>query len=64
MVGKTREERKMAALLRAQLSLKHACERIDHAEDVIKPQLESMRELAKTQRIAIEVEPEDVGETT
>jgi hypothetical protein len=64
MVGKTREERKMAALLRAQLSLKHACERIDHAEDVIRPQLESMRELAKTQRLAIEVSPEDVGETT
>jgi hypothetical protein len=64
MIGRTREERKMAALLREQLSLKHACERIDHAEDVVKPQLEEMRELAKTQRLALEVSPEDVGSTT
>lgn len=60
MIGRTREERKMAALLRAQLSLKHAIERIDHAEDVIKPQLLEMRELAKTQNITLEIEPGDV----
>ena len=61
MVGKTRAERKMAAVLRAQLSLKHACERIDHAEDVVKPQLELMRELARTQDVELEIEPSDVG---
>lgn len=38
----TREQKKWAAARRAQLALKHALERIDFAEDVIKPELEAM----------------------
>jgi hypothetical protein len=60
VIGRTREERKAAAVLRAQLSLKQAIERIDYAEDVIKPQLEEMRELAKTHHVAVEIEPGDL----
>ena len=62
MVGKTREERKAAAALRAQLSLTHAFERIDYAEDVIAPQLLKMRALAATQHVKIEIEAGDLGE--
>lgn len=53
MTGSTREERKVAAFLRAQLALKHANERIDFDFDVIKPKLEQMRELAKNNRLEI-----------
>jgi hypothetical protein len=61
MVGKTRQERKAAAVLRAQLSLKQAIERIDYAEDVIAPKLMEMREIAKTETIdAIEIEAGDL----
>jgi len=38
----SREQKKWAAARRAQLALKHAMERIDYAEDVIKPELEAM----------------------
>ena len=61
MIGRTREERKAAALLRAQLSLKHAIERIDYAEDVVKPKLEELRELAKTQKVTLEIEEGDLA---
>ena len=60
MVGKTREERKVAAALRAQLSLKHALERIDYAEDVIKPQLEEMRALGAANHVTVEIEAGDL----
>jgi len=38
----TREQRKWAAKRRAELALKNAFDRIDWAEDVIKPELEAM----------------------
>lgn len=55
MIGSTREERKVAAYLRAQLALKHQYERIDYAEDVVKPKLKEMRELAKNNNLEIEM---------
>lgn len=55
MYGSTREERKAAAYLRAELSLKQAMERIDYDFDVIKPKLEEMRELAKTNNLELEI---------
>lgn len=60
MIGRSRAERKAAAVLRAQLSLKHALERIDYQEDVIKPKLAEIRELETTQHVAIEAGPEDL----
>jgi hypothetical protein len=54
VIGRTRAERKAAAVLRAQLSLKHAVERIDYDFDVIKPKLEEIRALEQTQNVAIE----------
>ena len=45
MTGRTKAEQKAAAVLRAQLGLKHALERIDFAHDVIKPKLEEIRQL-------------------
>lgn len=38
----TREQKKWAVARRAQLALKHAFERIDWTEDVIKPELEDL----------------------
>lgn len=61
MVGRTRAERKAAALLRAQLSLKHALERIDYAEDVIKPKLAEIKQLEATKKVAIEIEEGDLA---
>lgn len=55
MVGRTRQERKAAAYLRAQLALKQSIERIDYDFDVIQPKLAEMRELAKTNNLEIEV---------
>lgn len=55
MIGSTREERKTAAYMRAELALKHAMERIDYDFDVIKPKLQEMRELAKSNKIELEV---------
>lgn len=60
MIGRTRAERKAAALLRAQLSLKHAIERIDYAEDVVKPKLEEIRRLEATQNVTLEIEEGDL----
>ncbi len=60
MVGKTREERKVAAYLRAQLSLKHALERIDYAEDVVAPQLLEMRQQAALNNVSVEIEAGDL----
>ena len=54
MIGRSRAERKAAAVLRAQLSLKQQLERIDHAFDVIAPKLAEIRELESTQHVAIE----------
>jgi hypothetical protein len=45
LTGRTRAEQKAAAVLRAQLGLKQALERIDFAHDVIKPKLLEIREL-------------------
>ena len=60
MIGRTRAQRKAAALLRAQLSLKHALERIDYAEDVIKPKLAEIRGLESTQKVTPEIEEGDL----
>jgi hypothetical protein len=54
MVGRSRAERKAAAILRAQLGLKQALERIDHAEDVVKPRLMQIRELEEGNVVEIE----------
>jgi hypothetical protein len=54
VIGRTRAERKASAVLRAQLSLKHALERIDYNLDVIAPKLEEIRALEATQHVAIE----------
>jgi hypothetical protein len=62
MIGRTREERKIAARLRAELALKHAFERIDHAEDVVKPILLQQRELAATNNIKVELEEGEFSE--
>ena len=43
----TRDQKKWAAKRRAQLSLKHAFDRIDWTEDVIKPELEAMEKGTK-----------------
>lgn len=61
MIGRSRAERKASAVLRAQLSLKHALERIDYDFDVIRPKLAEIRELETTQRVAIEAGPEDLS---
>jgi hypothetical protein len=50
-----------AALLRAQLSLKHALERIDFAEDVVKPKLEEIRQIEATQKVTLEIEEGDLA---
>ena len=60
MVGRTKAEKKASAVLRAQLSLKHALERIDYAEDVIKPKLAEIRELETTNYVEIEAGPQDL----
>jgi len=60
VIGSTREERKLSALLRAKLSLKQAFERIDYAEDVVKPEVLALRELAKSNVVEIEAGPEDL----
>ena len=54
MIGSSRAEKKASAYLRAQLSLKQAFERIDYAEDVVKPQLLAIR--AKEQQEIVEIE--------
>lgn len=60
MIGRTRAERKAAALLRAQLSLKHALERIDYAEDVVAPKLAEIRRLEATKKVTLEIEEGDL----
>ncbi len=60
MIGRTRAQRKAAALLRAQLSLKHALERIDYAEDVVKPKLAEIRALEAGQKVTLEIEEGDL----
>jgi len=47
-------------VLRAQLSLKHAIERIDYAEDVVKPKLEEIRQIEATQKVTLEIEEGDL----
>lgn len=61
MIGRTRAQRKAAALLRAQLSLTHAYERIDYAEDVIKPKLAEIAAKEKTKAITVEAEEGDLA---
>ena len=60
MIGRTRAERKASALMRAKLSLQHAYERIDYAEDVIKPKLAEIRKLEATQKVDVEIEEGDL----
>lgn len=60
MLGRTRSQKKASALLRAQLSLKHSLERIDFAEDVIKPKLAEIAALEKTQHVDLEIEEGDL----
>ena len=64
MIGSSRAERKASAYLRAQLSLKQAYERIDYAEDVVKPQLLAIRKAEATQEIeaAGELEEPDAAD--
>jgi hypothetical protein len=63
VIGRTRAERKRAALLRAQLSLKHAVERIDYDFDVIHPALNEMRQREITEKVNVIVEEGDLRET-
>jgi hypothetical protein len=58
MIGRTRAERKTAAFLRAQLSLKQALERIDFDFDVVAPKLEEMRQLEATHDVEVQAELE------
>ena len=60
MIGRSRAEKKVSALLRAQLSLQQAYERIDFAEDVIKPKLMEIRQKEKTKEITVEAEAGDL----
>lgn len=59
MLGRTREQRKASAFLRAQLSLKQAVERIDYDFDVIRPKLAEIAEIEKTAQPGIGPSPED-----
>lgn len=61
MIGRSRAEREAAAVLRAQLSLKHALERIAYAEEVVKPKLEEIRKLEATKKVVIEIEEGDLS---
>ena len=45
------------------MSLKHALERIDYAEDVIAPKLQEIRALEKTKKVDLEIEPGDLVES-
>jgi len=58
MVGSSRAEKKASAYLRAQLSLKQAYERIDFAEDVIKPQVLAIRQREATEEVDVVAELE------
>lgn len=60
MIGRSRAEKKVSALLRAQLSLQQAYERIDFAEDVIKPKLAEVRALEKKKKVTPEIEAGDL----
>ena len=59
MIGSSRAEKKASAFLRAQLSLKQAFERIDYAEDVVKPQLLAIRQRESSEIVEIEAALED-----
>jgi len=61
MLGRTRAEKKASALLRAQLSLKQAFERIDYAEDVIAPKLAEIRALQKANTVQVAIEEGDLS---
>ncbi|MCI0440739.1 MAG: hypothetical protein L0177_16660 [Chloroflexi bacterium] len=61
MAGRTLAQRKATAILRAQLSLKHAIERIEYAEDVIKPKLEEIRQMEKESIVKIKAEFGDLA---
>lgn len=54
MIGRTREERKAAAAMRARLALKQSFERIDFDFDVIHPEIERMRALAPANDIEVD----------
>jgi hypothetical protein len=57
VIGRSRAERKAAAVLRAELALKHAFERIDFDYDVVVPKLEEIRQL-EAARNTVTVPPE------
>ncbi len=54
MIGRTREERKAAAAMRARLALKQSFERIDFDFDVIHPEIERMRKLTSGNDIEVD----------
>jgi hypothetical protein len=54
MIGRTREERKAAAAMRARLALKQSFERIDFDFDVVQPEIERMRKLAPGNDIEVD----------
>lgn len=60
----TRDEAKVRAVLRAQLSLKHALERIDFAHDVIAPKVAEMKAAAQEGEVVLELgtPEEELGE--
>jgi hypothetical protein len=51
----TRDEKKVAAVLRAQLGLKHALERIDFAHDVIAPKVAELKAAAQEGEVVLEI---------
>jgi hypothetical protein len=51
----TRDEAKATAVLRAQLSLKHALERIDFQHDVIAPKLAELKAAAQEGEVVLEI---------
>lgn len=59
MTGRSRAEQRAAAILRAELGLKHALERIDYAHDVVKPRLEEIRQLEKGNTVEVAGELEE-----
>jgi hypothetical protein len=62
VIGRSRAERKAAAVLRAELALKHSFERIDFDYDVVVPKLEEIRALEAAKREVDVVQEIEAGE--
>ena len=54
MAARSRSERKAVAVLRAELSVKQAFERIDYDFDVVMPKLEEIRAAEKNNEIDVD----------